>query len=220
MLTAELIDHNIPRLQLTDSVVKAKQLITDYKLSHLPVVSENKFLGLISEEDLLDVEEEKITIEHIQEFFLNVAIPDHIHFLNAINFCNQYESNIVPIVDSTKHFRGVISSITLLKIIGEFAGANEIGGIIIIETEMINFSISEISRIIESNNSTIFHLNTNRDEKTGKLIVTIHINNRELSSIVSTFERFKYTVLYHFGAKEIEDTTDFNYRNLMKYLDL
>jgi predicted transcriptional regulator len=80
MLTAELIDHNIPRLQLSDSVVKAKQLITDYKLSHLPVVSENKFLGLISEEDLLDVEEEKITIEHIQEFFLNVAILDHIHF--------------------------------------------------------------------------------------------------------------------------------------------
>ena len=220
MLTADLIDHNIPRLQLLDSVVKAKQLITDFKLSHLAVVSENKFLGLVSEEDLLDVEEEKITIEHIQDLFLNVAIPDNIHFLNALNFCNQYESNIVPIVDVNRNFCGIISSTTLLKVIGDFSGANEIGGIIIIETEMINFSISEISRIIESNNSTILHLNTNRDQKNGKLIVTLHINNRELSSIVSTFERFKYTILYHFGATEIEDTTDFNYRNLMKYLDL
>lgn len=220
MLTAELIDHNIPRLQLLDSVVKAKQLITDFKLSHLPIVSENKFLGLISEEDLLDVEEEKITIEHIQDLFLNVAIPDNIHFLNALNFCNQYESNIVPIIDVNRDFCGIISSTTLLKVIGDFSGANEIGGIIIIETEMINFSISEISRIIESNNSTILHLNTNRDTKNGKLIVTLHINNRELSSIVSTFERFKYNILYHFGATDIEDTTDFNYRNLMKYLDL
>lgn len=220
MLTAEILDQNTPRLQLSDTVVKAKQLISDYKLSHLPVISENKFIGLISEDDLLDVEEEKITIDMIQDFFLNVALPDNVHFLNAINFCNQYETNIVPVIDNHKTFCGTISSVTLLKVIGEFAGANEIGGLIIIETEMINFSISEISRIVESNDSTILHLNTNINHKTGKLIVTLHINNKELSSIVSTFERFKYNILYHFGANEIEDTTDFNYRNLMKYLDL
>ena len=220
MLTSELLDQNIPRLHLSDTVVKAKQLISDFNLSHLPVVSENKFIGLISEEDLLDVEDSKITIDLIQDSFLNVAIPENIHFLNAINFCNQYESNIVPIIDSNKTFMGAVSSTTLLKVIGEFSGANEIGGIIVIETEMINFSISEISRIVESNNSTILHLNTNSNKLSGKLIVTLHVNNRELSSILSTFERFKYNVIYHYGATLIEDDTDFNYRNLMKYLDL
>jgi len=48
----------------------------------------------------------------------------------------------------------------------------------------------------------------------------LHINNRDLASIVSTFERYKYNVHYHFGAMEIKDTTDHNYKNLMKYLDL
>ena len=220
MLTSELIDHNIPRLQLLDSVIKARQLITDFKLTHLPVVTEDKFLGLISEEDLLDIEEIKTTIEHIQECFIVDFLQDDVHFLNAINDCNQFESNIVPIVTKNKDFCGVITASCLLKTIGEFSGANEIGGLIILEMERINFSISEISRIIENNDSTILHLNTITNKETGMLIVTLHINNRDLASIVSTFERYKYNVHYHFGAMEIKDTTDHNYKNLMKYLDL
>jgi len=56
MLTADLITNIIPRLQLQDSIAKAIQLMSDYKLSHLPVVADDKYLGLISEDDLLDAE--------------------------------------------------------------------------------------------------------------------------------------------------------------------
>ena len=90
MLSSELIDHNIPRLQLLDSVIKARQLITDFKLTHLPIVAENKFLGLISEEDLLDIEEIKTTIDHIQDCFITSFIQYDVHFLNEINYCNQF----------------------------------------------------------------------------------------------------------------------------------
>ena len=169
---------------------------------------------------MLDIEEIKTTIEHIQDCFITSFIQDDVHFLNALNYCNQFESNIVPIVTKHKDFCGVITASGLLKTIGEFSGANEIGGLIILEMDRINFSISEISRIIENNDSTILHLNTITNKETGMLIVTLHINNRDLSSIVSSFERYKYNVSYHFGAVEIEDTTDNNYRNLMKYLDL
>ena len=52
MLTIELINNNIPRLQLKDSVSKALRLISDFRVTHLPVVEGDKFLGLISEDDL------------------------------------------------------------------------------------------------------------------------------------------------------------------------
>jgi predicted transcriptional regulator len=70
MLTAELINNNIPRLRLQDSVSKALQLINDYRVTHLPVVAEDRYLGMVSEDDLLDVEEEKGTIEFLQESFV------------------------------------------------------------------------------------------------------------------------------------------------------
>jgi len=34
-------------------------LVNDFRVTHLPVVSDDKYLGLISEEDLLDAEEVK-----------------------------------------------------------------------------------------------------------------------------------------------------------------
>ena len=220
MLTSELINQNIPQLQLQDTVAKAKQLINDFKLTHLPVVADTLFLGLISEEDLLDVEDDKIPVELIQEHFLNRFIRDDIHFLNAVHFCNQYETNIVSVVNHANHFIGVITTTELLKCMGDFSGANEIGGIIILEMERIQFSISEISRIVESNDCTILHLNTTTNASSGILSVTLHLNKKEISSIVSAFERYEYEIKYHFGDQSFQDKTDTNYRNLMNYLNI
>jgi acetoin utilization protein AcuB len=66
MTTLQLIDNTIPQLQIHDTLAKALQLMNDFKLTHLPVVSNEKFLGLISEEDLLDEENKKVTIGFFQ----------------------------------------------------------------------------------------------------------------------------------------------------------
>ncbi|MFT3909115.1 MAG: CBS domain-containing protein [Ferruginibacter sp.] len=220
MLTTELINNNIPRLQLPDTVSKALQLINDFKLTHLPVISEGKFLGLISEEDLLDVHDEKLPIEILQQHFLHSSIPDNVHFLNAVNYSIQHDSNVVPIIKTDNEFAGVITSSDLLKTLGNFSGANEIGGIVVLEMERIQFAISEISRIVESNDCTILHLNTTTHPITGMLTVTLHINKKEIATVVATFERYDYHVLYQFGIEKFENEIDDNYRHLMNYLDI
>ena len=220
MLTSSLINLNTPRLQLQDTVAKARQLVNDFKLTHLPVVSESSFLGLISEEDLMDAEEEKQTMETLQEHFLKIFVPDDVHFLVALQYCNMHETNIVPVLNRQQDFVGVINSSDLMKVMGDFSGANEMGGLIILALERVHFSISEISRIVESNDCTILHLNTANDAESGLMHVTLHLNKREISSVVSTFERYEYQVAYHFGAKIVEDKTTENYLNLMNYLNL
>ena len=114
----------------------------------------------------------------------------------------------------------MITSSDLLKSLGNFAGANEIGGIIVLEMERSQFAISEISRIVESNDCTILHLNSTVDASNGLLTVTLHINKREISTVVATFERYDYQVLYQFGIENFENEIDNNYRHLMNYLDI
>ena len=220
MLTIELINNNIPRLQLQDSVGKALQLINDFRVTHLPVVADSKYLGMVSEEDLLDVEEEKMPIELMQEAFTNPSVFENEHFLNAVNCSNQFDTTVVPVISQAKDFLGVITTSDLLKALGNFAGTNEIGGIIILEMERTSFAISEISRIVESNDATILHLNTTTQKDTGLFTVTIHINKKEISSIVSTFERYDYDVLYYFGTEFFENEIHSNYKHLMNYLDI
>ena len=220
MLTANLINNNIPRLKPQDSVAKALQLVSDFKLTHLPVVSDNKFLGLISEDDLMDVDEPKSVIETLQESFIHAAVLDSAHFLIAVNCSIQFDTNVVPVINTENDYSGVISTTDLLKALGNFSGANEIGGIIVMEMERSQFAISEISRIVESNDCTILHLNMIVHPETGMLTVTIHINKREIATVVSTFERYDYHISYYFGIQHFENEIESNYRNFMHYLDI
>jgi acetoin utilization protein AcuB len=220
MLTKDLINNNIPRLRLQDSVGKALQLINDFRISHLPVVSEETFLGLISEDDLLDAEDKKLPIEVLQNNFVHAAVPDNVHFLNAVSSSIQFDTTVVPIVSNEDEYAGAITTSDLLKTLGNFSGADEIGGLIVLEMERTQFAISEISRIVESNDCTILHLNTTVHSLTGLLTVTLHINKREIASVMATFERYEYTVVYSFGNEKFENEIGSNYQNLMNYLDI
>ena len=52
------------------------------------------------------------------------------------------------------------------------------------------------------------------------LTVTLHINKKEISTIVATFERYDFDVIYYFGNEKFENEIHSNYRHLMNYLDI
>ena len=220
MLTIDLNNNIIPQLKLEDTVSKALQLVNEYRVSHLPVVSDEKYLGLIGEDDLLDIENKSISIEQLREEFINVSVQENEHFLQAVNVSNEYQISVVPIINEERNFVGAISSQSLLQALGNFSGSHEIGGIIVLEMERNQFAISEISRIVESNEASIMHLNTGIQPGSGLLTVTLHINKKELSVIVAAFERYEYRVIYFFGEEKFDNELKSNYRHLMNYLDI
>jgi CBS domain-containing protein len=184
------------------------------------VVSEDKYLGLISEEDLLDAEDAKLPIQALQTDFVPAFIKSSDHFIHAVNISSQYLTNVVPVVNESQQLVGNITAQTLLETLATFAGAQDPGGIIVLEMEKSQFSISEISRIVESNDATITHLNTTAGPLNGMLNVTIQINKRELSVIIAAFKRYEYDVIYYFGEEKFESQIDRNYQNLINYLDI
>jgi CBS domain-containing protein len=220
MLAIELSNNIVPRLTLNDSVSKALQLTADFKATHLPVVADEKFLGLLSEDDLLDAATKRMRIESFQNNFIQAFVLENEHFLKAVTICNLYQTNIVAVINSEKELVGTISAQDLLKMLGAFAGGNEIGGIIVLQMERNQFAISEISRIVESNEATILHLNTTIQPETGLLTVTIHINRKEVATVVAAFERYEYDVVYYFGEEKFENEIHSNYKHLMNYLDI
>ena len=220
MLAQEFINNILPQLQLTDTVSKALQLMSDFKMTHLPVVSDDKYLGMISEDDLLDEENKKNTIEFFQNNFIPVLFIYNKHFLNAVTISNQYQTNVIPVVTETNEFMGTIAGQELLAALGNFSGANETGAVIVLEMERSRFAISEISRIVESDGAVILHLNITIKPDTALLQVTLHLNKREISVIIAAFERYEYSVSYYSGEELFENEIDNNYRHLMNYLDI
>lgn len=220
MTTLQLIDNSVPQLTSEDTVTKALQLIADFKCTHLPVVDKEKYLGLISEDDLLDKNKPGATIELLLPDLVPAKIPVTQHFLKAVPVCNLYQTNVIPVINETEELLGCIRSFGLMNALGNFCGANEFGGLIVLEMEPSRLAISEINSIVESDGATILHLNISPIATAQMLQVTLQINKREISTIIASFERYEYSVVYYSGEELFENDLATNYQNLMSYLNI
>lgn len=218
MLTRDLISNSIPSLHKEDKVFHALQLMNDYHIAHLPVVENADYVGIVSEELLLQSDEEKV-ISQLPVTDGTTSVKGNDHFLKAIQTAVTNNISIVPVVEE-KQFLGIVTYNDLLRNASEFLSLNEPGALIVLELESKNFSFTEINRIVESNDAQITQLNTLTEPGSGLTQVTIRLNKMEVSDLVSTFQRYEYNVKHYFGEELYENELKTNFDNLMNYLKI
>lgn len=219
MLNKELISATIPTLNLEDPAGQALELMSEFHVSQLPVVSNDKYLGLVFEDDLINVDE-NAALKTLDTHFSKVAVNANTHFIESVQTVNDYNLSIVPVVDKESEFIGVIPADTLLRELGKITGASEPGGVIVLEMEQRNFAFSELSKLVETNDAQITQLNTYWDNNSSSFLVTLKINKFEISDIVATFQRYDYQVKYYFGEELYVNELKSNYDHLMNYLNI
>jgi len=220
MLTRELISPSLPILHLHDKVFNALQLMNDCHVSHLPVDDEGKYVGTVNEEVLMQAPDDTVELRELKEGFATYSVNQNDHFLKALQLAVENRLSVVPVVNDNKELVGVVSYREMLKQASEFVNVKDPGGLIVLEMENTNYSFSEISRLVETNDAQITQLNTYTDPQTGLMQVTIKINKTEISDILATFQRYEYNVKYYFGEELYENELRSNYDNLMNYLKL
>ena len=220
MLTKELQSQSLPYLHLHDKVYQALQMMNDNHVTHLPIVEGEKYIGIISEEDLLQVDNDHAELETMQQSFGNASVKTNDHFLKTIQVAAENGLSVVPVVTDDNELIGAVVYNDLLKYASEFMSLNEPGGLIVLEMEGHQYSFNEISRLVETNDAQITQLNTSNDPETGMMEVTLRINKPEVSDIVATFQRYDYNVKYFFGEELYANELKSNYDNLMNYLKI
>jgi acetoin utilization protein AcuB len=219
MLNKELISTSIPSLKLNDTVFQAMELMSEYYVKQLPIVADDKYLGLVFEDDLMNLDD-TAELETISSHLSKVSVHGNMHFIDAVQTANDYHLTLVPVIDKDNEFLGVILIGDLLRTLGKISGASEPGGLIVLEMDQRNFSFAEISKLIETNDAQITQLNTSWDNAAESFLVTIKINKFEISDIVATFQRYEYQVKYYFGEELYENELKDNYDHLMNYLSI
>ena len=220
MLTKELQSQTLPSLRLQDKVYQALQLMNDNHVTHLPILDGDKYIGIISEDDLLQAENDNAVLNTLQQSFCFICRKRRWTLLKAVLLAAENGISIVPIVSEDNELVGTVAYTDLLRHASEFMSLNEPGGLIVLEMESNQYSFNEISKIIESNDAQITQLNTSNDSETGIMQVTIRINKAEVSDIVASFQRYDYNVKYFFGEELYANELRSNYDNLMNYLKI
>ena len=220
MLTRDLLTQALPHLKLHDKVFHALQLMNDYHVTHLPIVEDEKYIGMLSEEVLLHAENDTAALSELQGAFINVSVRENEHLLSVIQETVEDDLSIMPVVNENNELLGCITKDDLLKNASQFMSLNEPGGIIVLELDPKQYSFNELSRLIESNDAQITQLNTSTDNETGLLTATIKINKAEVADVVASLQRHEYNVKYYFGEELYENEVRSNYENLMNYLKI
>lgn len=220
MLTRELPSQSLPYLHLHDKVYQALQLMNDNQVTHLPIVEGEKYIGIISEDDLLMADNDHSELQLFQQSFSNVAVKENEHFLKAIQVAAENGLSVVPVVTEENDLAGAVMYNDLLKHASQFMSLNEPGALIVLEMDSNQYSFNEISKLVETNDAQITQLNTSNDPETGAMQVTIRINKPDVSDVVATFQRYEYNVKYYFGEELYTNELRNNYDNLMNYLKI
>lgn len=220
MLTRELPSQSLPSLRLHDKVYQALQLMNDNHVTHLPITDNDKYAGIISEEDLLQAENDGFTLSELEQSFFAVSVREDEHFLKAVQVAAENGLSVVPVINEENELTGTVTYTDLLRYASEFMSLNEPGGLVVLEIPSNQYSFNEISKLVETNDAQITQLNTSNDPESGMMQVTIRINKAEISDIIATFQRYEYNVKYFFGEEQYANELKTNYDNLMNYLKM
>jgi acetoin utilization protein AcuB len=219
MFCGQLISSEIVPMTLQDKVGNASLLMEELRISQLPVVVDETYLGLVSEEDLLD-EADETPLEKLQDYFLKPAVKINDHFLVAVKFSRLFHLDIVPVLDEKNELEGVLTTESLFRELSNFVGAGEPGSIVVLEMERKDFSLGELNRLVESNDAYITQLNTQVDPASQLITVVLKINKEEISDIIATFQRHEFNVRYYLGEELFKNELQENLDHLMNYLNM
>jgi len=221
MLAIELISDIVPSIKTSDTGIKALNWMEVFRVSHLPIVNNKEFLGLISDTDIYDLNlaDEPIG-NHSLSLFSPYAMADQ-HIYEVIELVQRLNLTVVPVLDDKKDYQGLITSNDLIKYFAELTAVNNPGGIIVLELHQNDYSLSQIAQIVESNDAKILSLYIHSPKESMKLEVILKVNRTDLSSIFQTFERFNYDIkASYMGDEEMDSLYDNRYEEFMKYLSI
>ena len=219
MQASELISSSIISLHPDDDGSKALALMDDLRVTHLPVIRNKSYLGLISENEILQWQSaDELIEEHLPNLMAPFALSSQ-HLFDIIEILEVNSLSIVPVLSEEKKYVGAISNQKLLYTIAKSSAVQSIGGVIVLEMNQNDYSMSEIASIIESNNAKILSSYITSVPDSTKMELTIKINITELDSIIADLRRFEYKVMASYNDGNSQDDMMERYESLMRYLN-
>lgn len=220
MIALELINNEIPPLKHSDSAEKALNWMDEFKVSHLPVLKNGNFVGLVSESDLLDQMELDKNLDELFQHLPRPYVLSKDHIYQVLSRLSELKLTLIPVLGENEDFIGCITAQQLMELFAKTGSIREHGGIIVLEMAKIDYSLAQIAQIVESNDAKILSSFIMSSPDSTNIEVTLKINKMELGRILRTFERYDYIIKASFQKSSHDDDLKFRYDALMNYLNL
>ena len=187
------IIKNIPAFKVEDSLEKVIQFFEHNPYSHVAILADGDFLGVLSENDLDNFEADKKVGDYrfnLETFF----VRSESNWLDVLETFARNEANLMPVLDEANKVQGYYDLTNIVSVFIDTPFFTEPGGLLVVAKGAKDYSFSEIAQIVESNNTRIIgaFITDIRDEV---VQLTIKISSSNLNEVIQSFRRYNYTIL-------------------------
>ena len=220
MVAKDLITEDIPTLTHTDTGDIGLRWMDEFKVSHLPVLKNGNFVGLISESDILDRMDLDQTLDVLFDHLPRPYVFENDHIYEVLHKISEHRISVVPVLTKDEIYIGCTSVHQVVSTIATTGGIKESGAILVLEINQIDYSLAQIAQIVESNNARILSSYVMSTPDSTKIEVTLKINKTELDPIIRTFERYDYVISASYQKSDFNDDLQLRYDSLINYLKM
>ncbi|EMR03751.1 CBS domain-containing protein [Cesiribacter andamanensis] len=221
MIATELINPIIPPLDPSDLAEKALHWMEELRVSQLPVVSQGVYAGLLRDDAILENSQQKKPVGSLPLVDKNCFVYENQHFYDVIRVASEFGVQTVAVLDGDGQFQGVITLEDTIAAFAQTAAVQSPGAILIISMNQVDYSMAEVSRLIESEGGKILFSSVGTDlQDPSRIKLTLKINKKDVSRIIATLERFGYKIIATFQETEVMSNDRERLDMLMRFLEI
>ena len=217
MNITEYILNDFKPLTLQSTVKEALKLLKTYPITHIPITENNLFIGCISQSDILTIDNKDELLKEQQDFLEHFQVNNEESIIELLKVFANNDTNILPAIVNHQYI-GYFELNDILDVFSQSPFLNSSGFILIVQKNNKEYSMSEVSQIVESNNSTLLgsYISNNLGDR---VEITLKISSQEINEIIQSFRRYNYTIITEhqddFYLEELKNRSDY----LQKFLN-
>ena len=209
----EYITNDFKAIDSQDTIATVQSFFDDLNFSHFPVIEEGIYIGCIAAEDTETFDSNKKVIDYkftMEGFFARTTTI----WLDVLEVFAKNHTNLVPVLDENNTYVGYYEIEDIMKFFHETPFLKEPGAIIIVKKAILDYSMSQITQIVESNNGKLLGVFISESDA-DSVEVTLKISLGAMNEIIQTFRRYDYEIM----SEHQEDNYINNLKERSDYLD-
>ncbi|WP_372947374.1 CBS domain-containing protein [Mariniphaga sp.] len=221
MLANSLISDVVPAVSSTEKGQKVLNSMDVFRVSHLPVVDDGHYRGIVSDKFIYDLNLVEESIGKEVEKFDTTHVHEDQHIFEVAMLMYKLKLSLIAVLNSAHEYMGAITLYDLARRFARYFSLQEMGGIIVLEVNEIDYSLAQISQIIEGNDVKILSFFMNRLPGTHTLELVLKLDRDDLSSVIQSFMRYDYTVKgIYLDHSMLSDLYQDRYDQFMKFMNI
>ena len=221
MIARDLITDSVNPLKTSDSGTLALGMMEEYRVSHMPVVNNKDFLGVISDTDIFNLNAFDDPLGNHNLTLKGAYVRESQPLYEVIQTFANLKLTLMPVVDEKNQYLGSITLANLVHNLARITSIDTQGGIIILEINDKDYSLAQICQIVEANDATVLSSYITSFPDSTKLEVTLKINRLEIGAILQAFDRYGYIVISSYSNNDAySEIIQERFDSLMNYLNI